>query len=160
MKLFDNETKRGENMKNELLMDIVDRYEQANYTINHILNVRIKENLPSDLTMEQLSILRYLYRVDVSTPSELADAMCVGKSTITSIITRMVNKELIERVPSEHDRRVIHLKLTEEGKRQFDELDEVIHNILLPYLNKVEKEEAEQLITILEKLVQVLNDHE
>lgn len=143
-------------MSKEIISDIIERYEFANFTINQRIGAKVKEKLPIDMTMEQHYILRYLARTEHSTTSELADVMCVAKSTITSTITRLVNKGLISREPSQEDRRVIYLKITDEGFRQFEMIEHEVQNILLPYLNKVEEEEVYQLIEILEKLVQVL----
>lgn len=143
-----------------MLSDIIARYEFANFTINQRIGAKVKEKLPIDMTMEQHYILRYLARTEYSTTSELADVMCVTKSTITSIITKLVNKGLISREPSLEDRRVIYLKITDEGRHQFDMIEHEIQKILLPYLNKVEEEEAYRLIEILEKFVHVIVNDE
>src|SRR5690606_41477960 len=103
-------------MANERMTEIVERYERATYMINRRLSSKVKEGLPNDITPEQLFILRYLKRNNDVSSSELADLLCVGKSTITSIISRMVNKGYVVRTPSQEDRRVVYLSLTEEGE--------------------------------------------
>jgi len=138
------------------MTEIVDRYERATYMINRRLSSKVREVLPSDITPEQLFILRYLKRnADVSS-SELSDLLCVGKSTISSIINRMVNKEYVERIPSQEDRRVVYLSLTEEGKRQHDSVEHDIYNIIEPYINKIGEEKAFEYIAVLEHITEVL----
>ena len=142
--------------KDDLLIQIVDRYELANFTINRRLNSRIKELLPADLTLDQFSVLRYLARNQKVTSTELADSFCVGKSTITATITRMVDKGLIERMPSQEDRRVIFLYMSEQGKEKFSIMQAKIKDLLKPYLEIFEEAEAVQLITALENLAVIV----
>lgn len=143
--------------KDELLFHVVDRYERANFTINRRLNSRIKELLPADITLDQLSVLRYLARNHEVTSTELADIFCVGKSTITATITRMVDKGLIDRIPSQEDRRVIYLHISELGKQKFSIIQAKLTELLKPYLEIFEASEAVQLINALENLANVLH---
>lgn len=143
-------------MTNMTMTEIVERYERATYMINRRLSSKVKEALPSDITPEQLFILRYLKRnTDVSS-SELADLLCVGKSSITSIISRMVNKGHVVRIPSQEDRRVVYLSLTEEGERQHSRIEETIYHIIEPYINKIGEAKAFEYIAVLEHITEVL----
>ena len=143
-------------MSNHVMTEIVERYERATYMINRRLSSKVREVLPSDITPEQLFILRYLKRNAEVSSSELSDLLCVGKSTISSIINRMVNKGYVERIPSQEDRRVVYLSLTEEGQRQHDSVEHDIYNIIQPYINKIGKERAFEYIAVLEHITEVL----
>lgn len=143
-------------MSQQLLNEMIDRYERATFTINKKMHASMKRILPPDLTTEQLSIIRYLIRTKNVTSSELSEVMCVGKSTITSTINRLVNKGYIERCPSQDDRRVVHLHLTKLGIEQYNLIEAEVRAVMGPYLAKVEEKEALEFIAILEKLVNVL----
>lgn len=143
-------------MSNNAMTEIVERYERATYMINRRLSSKVREALPSDITAEQLFILRYLKRNSDVISSELADLLCVGKSTISSTINRMVNKGLVARMPSEEDRRVVYLSLTEEGERQHDSVEQSIYNIIQPYISEIGEERAFEYIAVLEHITEVL----
>lgn len=143
-------------MANERMTEIVERYERATYMINRRLSSKVKEGLPNDITPEQLFILRYLKRNNNVSSSELADLLCVGKSTITSIISRMVNKGYVVRTPSQEDRRVVYLSLTEEGDRQHSRIEETIYHIIEPYISKIGEAKAFEYIAVLEHISEVL----
>ncbi|MEK4248787.1 MarR family winged helix-turn-helix transcriptional regulator [Paenibacillus sp. FSL W7-1287] len=143
-------------MANERMTEIVERYERATYMINRRLSSKVKEGLPNDITPEQLFILRYLKRNNDVSSSELADLLCVGKSTITSIISRMVNKGYVVRTPSQEDRRVVYLSLTEEGDRQHSRIEETIYHIIEPYISKIGEAKAFEYIAVLEHISEVL----
>ncbi|MCM3635531.1 MarR family winged helix-turn-helix transcriptional regulator [Paenibacillus camelliae] len=143
-------------MANERMTEIVERYERATYMINRRLSSKVKEGLPNDITPEQLFILRYLKRNNDVSSSELADLLCVGKSTITSVISRMVNKGYVVRTPSQEDRRVVYLSLTEEGDRQHSRIEETIYHIIEPYISKIGEAKAFEYIAVLEHISEVL----
>lgn len=143
-------------MSNSVMAEIVDRYERATYMINRRLSSKIREGLPNDITPEQMFILRYLKHNTFVSSSELADLLCVEKSTISSIINRMVNKGYVERVPSQEDRRVVYLQLTEDGKQQYEGMEHIIYSIIEPYISKIGEKKAFEYIEVLEHITEVL----
>ncbi len=69
----------------------------------------------SNLTIPQLVCLRQLL-IDGPRPiGELASSVCLSKATVTGIIDRLENKELVHRDRSTTDRRKVVLSLTEKG---------------------------------------------
>ncbi|GAA3408139.1 MarR family winged helix-turn-helix transcriptional regulator [Paenibacillus hodogayensis] len=145
-------------MYEDMLHRIIDRYEQAAFTVNRRLNVLMREMMPDDLTIDQFSIMRYLCAHGTCTSSELSDTFCVGKSSITAIIGRLADKRLIARMPDDKDRRVIYLKLTEEGKSVVRLIEQKVHQLLSRLLTQFDPQEAETFIGTYEKLASVLSD--
>lgn len=143
-------------MDRERLPQLIDRYIAASFTVNRRINAMAKERLPGELTLDQGSTLRYLRENGRTTSSELADIFCVGKSSITAIITRLSDKNLIVRVPDEKDRRVTYLELTPEGERLTKEFDRNMEDMLSHYLIHFDDREARIFIETFEKLAAVL----
>ena len=139
-------------MDQALLHQIIERYEQANFVINRRLNALFREQMPEGLTVDQFAILRYLCTREMSTSSELADIFCVGKSSITAIVTRLTDKKLIKRLPDDKDRRVIYLALTDEGVKMCETMLERIQPMLAGYLKHFDEREALKFIETFEKL--------
>ncbi|WP_281883623.1 MarR family winged helix-turn-helix transcriptional regulator [Paenibacillus sp. YYML68] len=138
------------------MKQIVARYEAASFTVNRRINAMIRECMQEELTLDQYSILRYIGDRSQCTSSELAEAFCVGKSSITAIITRLAAKRLIVRLPDEKDRRVTYLALTEEGRRLSDVVESSIQQLLTRLMEHFQPEEAEAFIGTYEKLAKVL----
>jgi len=141
--------------KNQL-SSIIERYEEASFVVNRRINAAIRERMSEDLTLDQYAILRYMRKRDRCTSSELADTFCVGKSSVTAIINRLFDKRLIERLPDEKDRRVTYLRLTADGERLSEEMEERIGELLSRYLRHFGRDEALQFIETYEKLARVL----
>ncbi|HZG57615.1 MarR family transcriptional regulator [Paenibacillus sp.] len=143
-------------MDQQQLSMIIERYEEASFVVTRRINAAIRERMSEDLTLEQYAVIRYMRKRDRCTSSELADTFCVGKSSVTAIINRLFDKRLIERLPDEKDRRVTYLRLTAEGERLSEEMEERIRELLSRYLQHFEKDEALRFIATYEKLAQVL----
>ncbi|MCA0756170.1 MarR family transcriptional regulator [Paenibacillus sp. N4] len=139
-------------MERSLLKQIIDRYEAADFIIHRRLNAMIREMMPDQLTIDQFSTLRYLRLKEKCTSSELADIFCVGKSSITAIITRLFDKSLIQRFPDDRDRRVTYLSLTGEGVRMCEMMEEKIQELLAKYITQFDEPEALRFIETYEKL--------
>ncbi|HZG75042.1 MAG TPA: MarR family transcriptional regulator [Paenibacillus sp.] len=143
-------------MDNAQLSSIIQRYEEASFIVTRRINAAIRERMRDDLTLDQYAVIRYMRKRERCTSSELADTFCVGKSSITAIITRLFDKDLIERLPDEKDRRVTYLRLTDEGRRVSDEMEDRIRELLTQYLQHFDKDEALRFIETYEKLGRVL----
>ncbi|MFD0590462.1 MarR family winged helix-turn-helix transcriptional regulator [Paenibacillus sp. GCM10027627] len=135
-----------------LLRDWILRYELASFIVERRMHAKVRDLMSEDLTVEQFKTLRFLKHKQTSTASELSEIFCVGKSSITAIITRLSDKGLIQRVPEEKDRRVINLMLTEEGNRICEELEERVQAILEEVIQHFDTKEATAFIETYEKL--------
>jgi MarR family transcriptional regulator, organic hydroperoxide resistance regulator len=69
------------------------------------------------LTGNQASVLDHLDAVRPTTLSKLAEHMGVGRSTMSTTITRLVRGGYVSRKPDKQDRRTVGLTLTAAGKR-------------------------------------------
>ncbi|TMV52855.1 MarR family transcriptional regulator [Paenibacillus mesophilus] len=147
-------------MNEELLKQIITRYENASFIVNRRLNALLRDLVPGELTLDQVFVLRYMCTHNPCTSSELADTFCVGKSSITAIISRLFDKSLIRRIPDEKDRRVTYLALTEEGMRVTGEMERKIHQLLTRYIARFDEQEGEAFIATFEKLARVLLEAE
>ncbi|MFD2615362.1 MarR family winged helix-turn-helix transcriptional regulator [Paenibacillus gansuensis] len=147
-------------MDSKLLSQLIDRYFSSMNTVQRAMNVMITERMPKHLTSDQFCILKYIGEQEQCTSSELSEVFFVGKSSITAMINRLAEKELIVRHPDEKDRRVTYLALTEEGKRLSQELNRTIEQLLAKYIVHFEEEEALAFINTLEKLGKVLSEQE
>lgn len=139
-----------------IMAEIVERYERATFLIERRLFSKVKDALPNDMTPEQLFIIRYLMRNELVTSSELADMLCVGRSTITSICNRLVDKGVIKRIPSQEDRRVLYLALTEAGHSECEVIERAIYDIIQPYLDRIGEQKGFEFIAVLEYVAEVL----
>jgi len=79
------------------------------------VNAKIKE-LGLPITVEQVGIIFRLSFFPGSTQKDIADFFFKDKTTITRIIGTMERNNILVRVPSEKDKRINLLYLTNKGK--------------------------------------------
>ena len=96
---------------------------ELNQCINYLLTTsqhrvfqEVSKRLePFDVTPVQYGVLYCLWKVDKTTPKEIAAELKLENSTISGILDRMEKKDLLKRQVSIEDRRYIEVVLTEKG---------------------------------------------
>lgn len=83
---------------------------------------REREGLP-DIPDAQIEVLRALPRGAVSSPSSLADALGLGRSTISNLLTAMERAGLVARRARTDDRRQVDVAASTEALGYFDRFD-------------------------------------
>jgi DNA-binding MarR family transcriptional regulator len=75
-----------------------------------------------DLTMPQFKVLLLLYANDNLTMTTISSRLQVSVPTASGLVDRLVRHSLVEREEDPHDRRVVRIRLTEQGQDVFNRL--------------------------------------
>lgn len=115
---------------------------QLNQCINFLLNktqnavlIHFRSKLDEyNVTPVQYSVLKCLWDEDMRSPKQISQEISLDASTVTGILDRLENKNLVKRMPSITDRRTLIITLTEEGRALQADIDRVIleanHDVL------------------------------
>jgi DNA-binding MarR family transcriptional regulator len=109
---------------------------------------------PSGLTNAQWVPLYKLYLGHGSTAAELARVCELDAGAMTRTLDRLEAKDLIRRVRSSEDRRVVKLELTEEGRRAAGEIPQTLCKVLNAHLRGFSREEVELLRSLLVRMLE------
>ncbi|MGN0479556.1 MAG: MarR family winged helix-turn-helix transcriptional regulator [Hominenteromicrobium sp.] len=63
------------------------------------------------LSTSQLELLLVIATTDLNTAGTIAKRIGVSRSLLSKTVEELVNEDFLEKVPDEHDRRVVHLHL-------------------------------------------------
>ncbi|TAK03057.1 MAG: MarR family transcriptional regulator [Candidatus Manganitrophaceae bacterium] len=74
------------------------------------------------LTLSQFDVIATLGDTEGMTCKQLSDETLVTKGTLTGVLDRLEAKGLVERVPSQADRRATIIRLTSKGEKKFQEV--------------------------------------
>ena len=106
-----------------------------------------------ELTLTQMHYLEMISELENPNLTELATAMKLTKPTITVLVDKLIEKELVCKVQSDADRRNTHLHLTEKGKL-INQMHEYAHRRMAEEIEKkINHDEALQLTFLLEKIM-------
>jgi DNA-binding MarR family transcriptional regulator len=82
------------------------------------------------ISMAQLNILYTLHRSGEMPMSRLADALNVSLSNATGLVDRMEERGFIERTRVPEDRRIVQVRITDDGVRVLEANDEMTDELL------------------------------
>lgn len=106
-----------------------------------------------ELSHREAHILDLIHRRGAQTMSELAAQMAMPLSTLTRVVDRMQQKELIERVRKPEDRRVVQVGLCERGCRVGEHFESCKRQLGRKMLEPLSPGEREILLELMAKLV-------
>lgn len=92
--------------------------------------------------------------------SDLSEKLGLSNSTVSGIIDRLENQELVKRTRSKEDRRVVYVSVTPMCDKTFKNRHEEVNNMLQQMMNKATAEELEVIFKGLDTLEKVISREE
>ena len=121
------------------------------YTANWINSHENEFFRPYGISQQQFNILRILRGAGKAIKVQvIKDRMIERAPNATRLMDKLCDKDLIERVRCEHDRRVVFINITNEGLKMLDTIDRT--NDKLDFLKILTETEATILSDLLDKL--------
>lgn len=105
-----------------------------------------------EITIEQWSVLYHLWKEDGLSQQELCSRSFRDKPSITRLVDNLEKLELVKRVPSDHDRRINLVFLSNTGKSLQEETLSIADQTLNEALKAVSKEDIEVCKSVLQKV--------
>ncbi len=115
--------------------------------------------LPYDITSAQFKVLIIVAQFKADTPAELCRHLSLDSGSMTRMLDRLEQKQLIERTRSATDRRQVLLALTPAGKAITDQLPQIGAEAMNALLGVLDADEVASLERILSKVLIDANDH-
>lgn len=140
-------------------------YNRGNYSLCESLGYLVKrtsamlsnaidqELAAYDLTHQQFSILVMLSQLKCQTAADLARETCGDTGAITRMLDRLEAKDMIRRVRSVEDRRIVNIELTAAGTLCAEKMPVVAINVINRHLAGFDQQELETLKTFLRRLL-------
>ena len=128
--------------------------------INHMtVQKKLMEQLAdTGLTLGQPKVLDYLKDHDGASQKEIAAGCLIEAGSLTSILNRMEEKNLIERKILNGNRRTFHVFMTESGKKNQKLVEEAFEKIEKTALNGISEEEQKLFMDIFCRIYRNLAD--
>lgn len=145
---------------NELTTDLIGT--RVNKLADLLLRLRKVQNQAEaafiatlgNLNLQELNVLNCIGDRGSSIMSDIAKQLSLSLSSITVIVDKLVKLNLVNRIRSEDDRRIVHGSLTAEGKKIYQLQIDYLHEVLKKVLEPLTNQEQESLIQIIQKLTQ------
>ncbi len=123
---------------------------RVHISITKMIDIEMQKH---DLTAMQWRPLLYIYFGKAETAAALAKDTFMDTGATTRMLDRLQNKGLIERTRSSEDRRVVHLALTEEGKRVCQKIPADLCKVMNHHLKGFNQDELDTLKSLLDRML-------
>jgi DNA-binding MarR family transcriptional regulator len=103
-----------ERTKEELVESVLELGEKA---FRDLFPILPKEWLSLDLTMPQLKVVLLLFLNGPERMGTIASALGVSLATATGVVDRLVEKDMMTREGDPNDRRIVLIRLSDQGEK-------------------------------------------
>lgn len=111
----------------------------------------------ASVTGPQLRLLQLIRSKGDASASELSDAMSLSQATVTSILDRLEDRQLIERIRSQTDKRKIHPRLTEHGNALLDKAPPALQDSFVRKFEQLQSWEQHMIIASLQRVAEMMD---
>ena len=111
-----------------------------------------------DLTPVQYAALATINANPAIDQITLAGQIAYDRTTITGVVDRLVQKNLVVRETSSRDRRARQLKITEEGRKTLRKITPAVDSAQQIMLRGLNEKEAAELMRLLRKAIAAGNE--
>ncbi len=124
------------------------------------IDLRSKEvSRLTGLTIPQIVVLQGVRDLGEVTTKALSDNSDLSSATVVTILDKLEEKGLIERYRSLADRRIVHARLTETGKRVATNLPGLLHEEFEKKFASLDTGDRNQMIRAIEQIAEMMNAH-
>ncbi len=110
-----------------------------------------------DLTMPQLKALIYLTKNESATSGQIASRLGVGLSTITGVVDRLAEQEMVTRREDPRDRRITRVLPTPRGRALVEELLQYRNDVVTLILSELDPDQLKTVETAFQYLVEAVD---
>src|ERR687896_1177440 len=135
------------NMQETRKQELTERFIELVEQINQCMHSRPLEEWPDlELTIPQIKTLTLLRHQGPQRMGSIATYLGSTLSSSTSIIDRLVDKGLVERVPDPDDRRVVICQLTPQGQEATEQFWRIGRTRVVELAERLDIEELEIVV--------------
>jgi DNA-binding MarR family transcriptional regulator len=109
------------------------------------------------LTIPQVMVLRAIADLGDVTVRRVSSHVSLSQATVTTILDRLEARELVHRVRSEVDKRVVNARLTPLGKRVLAEAPALLHEKFIERFDALDKVDQGRILAALQQVAEMMD---
>lgn len=138
--------------------DRCDRMMKIAMDIHKKLIAIILKDIEPPLSKSHVYLLIDIRRRGECTVTDIANHLEITLSAVTSLVDKLCTSELVTRIRSEEDRRVVYMKLTEKGEKLLEQIDVNKNRLFEKVFSNLDTEEINNFYGTIEKITQNILD--
>jgi DNA-binding MarR family transcriptional regulator len=109
------------------------------------------------LTIPQVMVLRAIDMLGDVTVKRISDEISLSQATVTTILNRLEDRQLVERVRSTTDKRIVNARLTEAGCEILASAPPLLHEKFIERFEGLEDWEKSQILSCLQRVASMMD---
>jgi DNA-binding MarR family transcriptional regulator len=109
------------------------------------------------LSIPQVMVLRAIQELGDVTVGRLSSHVSLSQATVTTILNRLESRQLVERVRSQADKRVVNAQLTALGRDTLDGAPALLHEQFIERFEALEPWEQTQVLSVLQRVASMMD---
>lgn len=105
-----------------------------------------------DLTTQEIKAVEFLGGFGPVKMKDLAEHLMLAVSSTTTLVDNLEAKDVVRRIRSSEDRRVIFLELTEAGAQDFERASQSYLDFCIDMLNTLDEDDQDKLVELFRKM--------
>jgi DNA-binding MarR family transcriptional regulator len=128
------------------------------------MNRQIKQTLrimseKANVSCSAMGVIFHLEHQPLMKMNDIADYLSITLGAATSLVDKLESQKWVERTRCTEDRRIVYVRLTEEGKRKLLAMRENYSRQATPIFEAISAEQLEELSSQLKLIEQCLSDY-
>lgn len=134
--------------------EIASLIREINSKLNHSIKNEFKD---TGLTVPQIMVLKTLSKGNKLKISEISKELSLVNSTVSGIIDRLEKQDIVSRIRSEKDRRIVYIELSNKGNEIINNNRVIINDFFNDTFDNLDTEEINTILAGLQKVKEVLD---
>ncbi len=109
------------------------------------------------LTIPQVMVLRAIETLGDVTVKRIADNVSLSQATVTTILNRLEDRHLVDRVRSQADKRVVNARLTPVGQQTLETAPALLHEEFINRFEALADWEKTQILSALQRVATMMD---
>ena len=111
------------------------------------------------LTIPQVMVLRAIESLGDVTVKKLSDTVSLSQATVTTILNRLEDRQLLSRIRSTSDKRIVNAQLTAQGRAILAGVPPLLHDRFIQRFESLSDQRQMQIVSSLEELAEMMDAH-
>ncbi len=139
--------------------EYVEHIRHFNRFYNRIIGINDRYTDKSKFSLTEVQILYEIAKKSNCTAVYLTDFFNLDKGYLSRILKHFEKEELLRKIPSDEDKRMFFLELTDKGNEELDSMIEISNKIVFSILDTIDADKQEELIQSMKKIEGILRKY-
>jgi len=136
--------------------ELIERIRSFNRFYTNIIGLLDQHFLDSPFSLTEGRVLYEIFHTENCSAKKIREKISIDEGYLSRILDTFRKKGLITKTPSQEDKRLHNIKLTEKGRKEFSSLNEHSNQLISQILEKLSEEEREEFGSMTDRIRELL----